>query len=118
MLSRSNKHIKKFNQLVEVYEPKGVEPLETVTTRDETSLENRKAEISDRKRAVERLDSTDFFDESRREEIQNTESMPEPSQVASSQKADMLDRLEQIERVLADAIADDGILDTAGDLDF
>lgn len=116
MPTRSNRHIKKFNQLVEVYEPAGIEPLETVTSRDDSRLESRKAEIVEYKTAVEKLGPADFFDESRREDVRNAESMPEPAAVADSQRADMLKRLEEIETALAETIADGDVLDTSDDL--
>ncbi|MEF8937748.1 MAG: hypothetical protein V5A32_07315 [Halovenus sp.] len=118
MPTRSNRHIKKYNQLVAVYEPAGLETIETVTSRADEQLEQRKAEIVELREAVEGLTSADFFDEERRTEIQETESLPTPESVAASQREELIARLDAIEESLSAALADSSTLDAADDLDF
>lgn len=118
MPSRSNKHIKKFNQLVEVYEPEGIEQMEMVSSSERETLETRQAELATWKDQVEALGAADFFDDEREAEIRESESLPAPEEVAESQREEMLDRLELIEEALSDAIDGGDVLDTADDLDF
>ena len=118
MPSRSNKHIKKFNQLVEVYEPDGIDPIETVASRETESLENRQAELSDYRSQVAELGAADFFDADRKAEIEETDSMPAPAAVAQSQREEMLDRLDLIEEALEETIEGGDVLDTSDGLDL
>lgn len=117
MPTRSNKHIKKFNQLVDVYEPDGVEPLETVHSRDSATLRERKDALADHRERVESLGVTDFLGEQRQRELRESESHPDPEEVAASQREDLLDRLKSIEQALTDAI-DSEALDTDDGLDW
>lgn len=112
MPDRANKHIRKFNQLVAVYEPVGIEPLETVASRDDDTLSSRKSETAALRTAVEELDAAAFFDDERRTEIEETESLPGPAGVADSQRTEMLDRLDAIEAALSEALDRDDLLDT------
>ena len=116
MLTRCNRHIKKYNQLVAVYEPAGLEAVERVTSREQ--VKERKAEIVTLREQVEGLNSADFFDEERRIEIEETESLPTPESVAESQREEMLARLDAIEESLSDSLADSSPLDVADDLEF
>lgn len=118
MPSRSNKHIKKFNQLVEVYEPDGVDPIETVSSRQADDLEDRRSELSEFRSRIEGLGAADFFDEQRETEISETESLPDPEAVARSQREEMLDRLDLIEDALAEAAEGGDVLDTSDELDW
>jgi hypothetical protein len=118
MPTRSNKHIKKYNQLVSVYDPAGLEAIETVTSRADDQLERRKAEIVELREQVEELTSEDFFDDERRAEIQETESLPTLESVADSQREEMVARLDAIEEALSAALADSSTLDAADDLGF
>jgi len=118
MPTRSNKHIKKYNQLVEVYELSDLEPMELVDSRETAYLERRTAETAERRERVEGLTAEDFFDERRRTEIRETESLPTPAAVADPQREELLDRLSAIEDALDERIANDTELDTADDLGF
>ncbi len=118
MPTRANKHIKKFNQLVEVYDPEGVELIETVTSRDTETLETRQTAIAETKTQVESLTADSFFDEQRKTEIRETDSLPDPAGVADSQREEMLDRLTQIEESIAETLSDGPGLDTDDDLGF
>ena len=118
MPTRSNKHIKKFNQLVDVYEPDGVEPLETVQSRDSTALQQRKDALADYRERVEGLGVAAFFDEQRQRELRESESHPDPTEVADSQREEMLDRLDSIEAALEEAIDGGETLDTGESLDW
>lgn len=118
MPNRSNKHIKKFNQLVEVYDPVGVASIEKVSSQKRDYLENRRAELSDYRAQIEALGAAEFFNAERKAEIRDTESLPDPAAVAQSQREEMLDRLDLIEQALTDAIDGGDILDTADDLDL
>jgi hypothetical protein len=118
MLPRANTHIKKYNQLVEVYGPAGLEPLELVSSGSEANLEQRKAETAKLRERVQQLTAEDFFDEQRMAEIADTDSLPEPAAVADSQREDMLDRLSNIEDALSESLTEGTGLDTADDLEF
>ena len=118
MLPRANKHITKYNQLVEVYEPAGLEPVERVSSGAEDHLEQRKAETAELREQVKQLSAEDFFDDDRRAEIQDEESLPTPGAVADSQREDMLDRLSAIEDALSESLEENTGLDTADELDF
>ncbi|MFT4946443.1 MAG: hypothetical protein ACI8TL_000678 [Natronomonas sp.] len=118
MPSRSNKHIKKFNQLVEVYEPDGIEPIETVTSNETESLQARRAELSGYRPRIEELGPAEFFGDERETEISETESLPDPATVARSQREEMLDRFDLIEEALAETVDDGEVLDTSEDLDW
>lgn len=118
MPSRSNKHIKKFNQLVEVYEPNGIDPMERVASRETESLEIRQAELSDYRSQVVELGAADFFNAERTAEIEETDSLPEPASVAQSQREEMLDRLDLIDEALEEAIEGGEVLDTSDGLDL
>lgn len=118
MPSRSNKHIKKFNQLVEVYEPDGIDPLDKVTSQETEYLENRQAELSGYRPQVAELGAADFFDADRKAEISETDSMPDPASVAQSQREEMLDRLDLIEEALEETIENGEVLDTSDGLDL
>ncbi len=118
MPTRSNKHIKKFNQLVEVYDPDGVEPIETVGSREDAVLEQRREELTEHRARVEALGVREFFDEEREREIRDSESHPDPAAVAESQREEMLDRLDSIEDALAEALDGGAVLDTDDTLDW
>lgn len=118
MPNRTNRHIIKFNQLVEVYDPGDIEPVERVETRNEKVLRVRKTEVCNLRETVEQLSTDDFFDEQRKREMEESESHPAPAEAAASQRDDMVDRLEDIEAALADALADGEVLETTGELDF
>lgn len=118
MPSRSNKHIKKFNQLVEVYEPDGIEPVEAVTSRETESLENKQSALFECRDRVEALGAADFFDDQRETEIRETDTLPDPETVAESQREEMLDRLDLILDALAEAVEGGDVLDTADELDW
>lgn len=118
MLSRSNKHIKKYNQLVEVHDPEGIEQLETVTSRDDSKLRERLEEIRSRRDAVDGLTSEAFFDESERVQIAESDSMPSPAAAADSKREELLARLDEIEVALEDALEAGETLDTSDDLEL
>lgn len=118
MPTRSNKHIKKFNQLVDVYEPDGVEPLETVQSRDSATLQQRKDALAEYRERVETLGVAEFFDDERQRELRDSERHPDPDEVADSQREEMLDRLESIEAALSDAIDGGEVFDTDEALDW
>ncbi|MXR51221.1 hypothetical protein GRX03_06335 [Halovenus sp. WSH3] len=118
MPTRSNKHIKKFNQLVEVYEPDGVEQLEPVRSRERDTLEARRDELSAWRDRIAALEADDFFDEERETEIRESDSLPDPAAVAASQREEMLDRLDLLEESLSDAVDGGDVLDTTDDLDL
>ncbi len=118
MSRRANKHIKKYNQLVEVYDPDGIEPIETVQSRLTDQLERRKVAIDNEIERVETLTADSFFDEKRQTEIRETESLPDPAQVATSQREDLLDRLTEIEEALDAALSEEMGLDTEDGLGF
>lgn len=118
MPNRTNRHITKFNQLVEVYDPDEIGPLERIGTRNEKVLQARKTETRELRETVERLSTEDFFDEQRKQEMEENKSHPAPAEAAASQREDMLDRLDEIDRALADAMADHEMLETPDELDF
>jgi hypothetical protein len=118
MPSRSNKHIKKFNQLVEVYDPDGVDQIEAMTSRETEYLERRQSEFAECRSRVEGLEAADFFDDDREAEIDETESLPDPETVAQSQREEMLDRLDLIEEATDDAIDGGDVLDTSDDFEL
>jgi len=118
MPTRSNKHIRKYNQLVEVYDPSGIEQMETVKSRETSRLEERKEETIERREKVEALTTGDFFDEERQTEMHESETLPAPEEAADSQREDMLDRLDAIEEALTDAIEADETLDSDDELGF
>jgi hypothetical protein len=118
MPTRSNKHIKKFNQLVEVYEPEGVAQIETISSRETEYLERRRDELSEYRSQIEQLDSADFFDDEREVELRETESLPDPETVAQSQREEMLDRLNLIEEAIDEAIDGGDGLDTNDEFDL
>lgn len=118
MPNRSNEHIKKFNQLVEVYGPEGVETIEIISSRETERLEDKRSVIGDREAQVEALGVAEFFDDERETELRESDSMPEPAAVADSQREEMLNRLALIEEALGDAIESGDVLDTSEDLDW
>ena len=118
MLSRANKHITKFNQLVRVYEPAGIDPVERVSSGAEDQLTQRKAETAELREQVTQLTAEDFFEEDRRTEIQDDESLPAPEEVADSHREDMLDRLSAIEDALSETLEANTGLDTGDELEF
>jgi lipase chaperone LimK len=115
MESRSNRHIQKFNQLVEVYDPDGVEQVDLVSTREERAVRERRAAIRDLQAQVESLTSEAFFSESERAEMSESEQLPDPDDAADSQRTEMRERLEQTETALTEALSTDS-LDAADDL--
>ncbi len=118
MPTLSNKHIKKFNQLVEVYEPDGIEPIEVVESHERAAIEQRQSELAEHRGSVEALGVGEFFEEEREREIRESESHPDPSAVAESQREEMLDRLDSIEHALAEALDGGEVLDTDEQLDW
>lgn len=118
MLARCNKHIKKFNQLVDVYEPDGIERIELVNSRERDALQGRKEELADRRARVQALGVMEFFDDGREQEIRDSESHPDPSAVAESQRDEMLDRLDSIEGALTETIEGGPGLETGDGLDW
>jgi len=118
MVSRSNTHIKKFNQLVDVHEPEGVDRLETVTSRETEQLQQRLDEILALQSSVERLTSEELFDERERDQIAAAESMPDPEEAAASTREEMLGRLHSIEDALEDTLAQGETLDASDDLNL
>jgi hypothetical protein len=115
MESRSNRHIQKFNQLVEVYDPDGIEQIDPISTREKTTLRSRRSEIRDLQARVDALTSEAFFSEGKHAEMAESEQLPDPAETARSQRAEMRERLEQTESALTDALAADS-LDAADDL--
>jgi hypothetical protein len=116
MSARSNKHIKKFNQLVEVHDPDGVEQMATITSREESRLHERLDDIAAVRSTVESLTPEDFFDESERAQIDDAASMNAPAEVAASHREEMLSRLDEIEAALEAALEADITLDASDDL--
>lgn len=115
MPARSNKHIKKFNQLVDVYDPDGVGTVETISTRDEAQLRERRAEIRTLKDHVEELTASEFFSDDERANIEATESLPAPREVAVSHREEMLTRLDEIAAALTEGM-EEPTLDASDDL--
>lgn len=118
MPTPSNKHIKKFNQLVEVYDPDGVEPMELVNSRERETVQQRKDELAEHKARVQTLGVAEFFDDERERELRESDSHPDPSSAAESQREDLLDRLESIEQALTETIEGGAELDTDETLDW
>jgi len=118
MVSRSNTHVKKFNQLVEVHDPDGIEQLEPITTRDPETLRQRRDQISALQESVADLPAEALFDEAERAQIADADSMPPLDEVAASKCEEMLNRLDEIEAALDDALADGETLDASDDLSF
>lgn len=114
----SNRHITKFNQLVDVYEPAGIEPLETIQSQDASVLQRRRDTLEDYRNRVKAPDVGAFFDEQRQRELRDSESHPAPEEVADSQRDDMLDRLGSVEQALTDAIDGGAALDTDDGFDW
>lgn len=118
MPTRSNKHIKKYNQLVDVYNPSGIEPLETVSSREEEYLEQRRSETRTVRDRVESLSTADFFDGDEQTAMQDDSSLPDPAEAAQSQRADMIDRLDNIEEALTAELSTEAGIDTADGLGY
>lgn len=112
MSARGNKHVRKYNQLVEVYDPDGIEELDPIESPDQETLERRKDEIVDVRNRVESLAAAEFFDTERTREIEDDDRLPTPEAVATSQREEMLDRLDEIEDAIADALEHGEELDT------
>jgi glycosyltransferase A (GT-A) superfamily protein (DUF2064 family) len=104
MEQKANRHIQKFNQLVTVYGPDGIEQLDEVIERDETSLETLREEARSQLDAVENLAVEDFFSEAELAEIEDRDNVDSPASVARKQREELADRLERIESALTDAI--------------
>lgn len=116
MSTRSNKHIRKFNQLVDVYDPDPVEQIDIVSTRDESRLRERRTEINALQEQVRTLTADDFFSAEERTEIADNDGLPGPDSVAESHREDMLDRLESTEAALDEALESTSGLDASDDL--
>lgn len=114
MPTRSNKHVRKFNQLVDVYEPAGVEHLREVESRDQAQLQARLAGVQATREAVADLDAAAFFSERERADIAASESLPAPAAVAGDQREEMLERLELTERALEAALEELSGLEVGG----
>lgn len=118
MVSRSNKHVKKFNQLVEVHDPDGIEKVEPITTRDPETLRQRRDQIDALRQTVADLPAEALFDEDERAQIADADSMPPLEEVAASKCEEMLARLDEIEAGLDDALSEGETLDASDDLGF
>ena len=116
MPARSNKHIRKFNQLVDVYDPDSVDQMDVISTRDEERLLERKDELQEIQTQVRALTAEDFFPPAERADIEANESLPAPDDIAQSHREDMLDRLEETESALDEALDATGGLDASDDL--
>ncbi|WP_436935684.1 hypothetical protein [Halovenus marina] len=115
MESRSNRHIQKFNQLVEVYDPDGIDQIAPISTREKATLRERREEIRDLQDRVDTLTSEAFFSDSERSKMAESDQLPDPVETARSQRSEMRERLEQTESALTDALSTDS-LDAADDL--
>lgn len=118
MLARCNKHIKKFNQLVEVHDPDGIDKLETISSREREKLRQRLDGTAETRVAVEALTAEEFFDDREQTQIEEAESMPAPSAAATARREELLDRLDHIEDALDDAIDGEEVLDASDDISF
>lgn len=114
MSTRSNKHIKKYNQLVEVYDPAGLDAVTEVTSEKSAMLEARHAEVEVLRERADALTVDDFFSEDEQSQMQQSETMPDPEDAAASQRSDLVERLAEIERALSAALAETSALDASG----
>lgn len=116
MPSRCNKHIRKFNQLLQVYEPATVSEMELVDTRMEAGILEHKDEIRESIQMVEALTVESFFTKAEQRDIANNDSLPDPATVAQNHREEMLERLREMEAALEEALADSTGIDASKDL--
>lgn len=116
MVSPSNKHIQKYNQKIDVYDPGDVEKLPKIQTHDQHALTAYRDAIDQRREAVEALDTDEILTDGEIRDVKSTESLPSPAEVADEKREDMLNRLDLAAEAVSEVIAEEAALDT-GDFD-
>ena len=108
----SNRHVRKFNQMVEVYELETVDELPELRTEDRDALREHREAIERRREAVVDLGTEQILSTAERTEIEARDCLPTPGEVAADKRGDMIERLDLAVTALDELLEQQVSLDT------